>query len=57
MKSLVAQASRRSGVHKARYRGKPKTFLQHVLTAMAINLIRLYAWYTEQTTMAAGPHA
>lgn len=57
MKSLVAQASRRSGVHKARYRGKPKTFLQHVLTAMAINLIRLYAWYTEQTAMAAGPHA
>lgn len=44
VEGLISQASARSDIHNARYRGKPKTFLQHVLTAMAINLIRLDAW-------------
>lgn len=50
VESLIAQASRISDIHHARYRGKPKTFLQHTLTAMAINLIRLDAWLTDSTT-------
>jgi transposase len=31
-------------VRRARYRGLPKTHLQHVLTALATNLLRLDAW-------------
>ena len=50
VESLISQASRRSHLHHARYRGKPKTFLQHVLIAMAINLIRVDAWLTGTTT-------
>jgi len=33
-----------TGVFRARYRGLPKTHLQHVLTAVATNLLRLDAW-------------
>src|SRR5215217_1270801 len=50
VESLISQASRLSDVHHARYRGKPKTFLQHTLTAMAITLIRLDAWLTGVAT-------
>ena len=50
VESLISQASRLSDVHHARYRGKPKTFLQHTLTAMAINLIRVDAWLTGVAT-------
>jgi Transposase DDE domain len=35
VESLIAQACWLSDLHHARYRGKPKTFLQHTLTAMA----------------------
>jgi hypothetical protein len=50
VESLISQASRLSDVHHARYRGKPKTHLQHVLTALAINLVRLDAWLTGAAT-------
>jgi hypothetical protein len=50
VESLISQASRLSDVHHARYRGKPKTFLQHTLTAMAVNLIRLDSWLTGAVT-------
>jgi len=33
-----------TGVRRARYRGLPKTHLQHVLTAVATSLLRLAAW-------------
>ena len=44
IESTHAQAIRRSGLRRARYRGLAKTHLQHVLTATAINLLRLEAW-------------
>ncbi|OKI46051.1 hypothetical protein [Micromonospora sp. CB01531] len=31
----------------ARYRGLPKTHLQHVASAAALNLIRLDAWFND----------
>jgi hypothetical protein len=46
VKSLISQASRLSDVHHARYCGLAKTHLQHVLTALAINLVRVDAWLT-----------
>jgi transposase len=50
VESLIAQASRLSDLHQARYRGMAKTHLQHVLTALAINLVRVDAWLTGITT-------
>jgi transposase len=44
IEGTIAQASRRGGVHQTRYRGLAKTHLQHVLTALALNLVRVDAW-------------
>src|SRR5215216_2773790 len=44
VEGTIAQATRRSDVHQARYRGLAKTHLQHVLTALALNLVRVDAW-------------
>jgi transposase len=40
-----AQAVRRSGLRHSRYLGLAKTHLQHVATAVAINLVRLGEWW------------
>jgi IS5 family transposase len=50
VEGLIAQASRRSDLHQARYRGLAKTHLQHTLTALAINLVRVDAWLTGAAT-------
>jgi hypothetical protein len=31
-------------VRRSRYLGQPKTHLQHILSAVALNLLRLNAW-------------
>jgi transposase len=41
------QANRRCDLRHARYIGRAKTHLQHLLTAIAINLLRLVAWLCE----------
>jgi hypothetical protein len=46
IQGTMSQASRRCDVHHARYKGLTKTHLQHVLTAMALNLVRIDAWLT-----------
>jgi transposase len=50
VESLISQASRRSDLHQARYRGLAKIHLQHVLTALALNLVRVDAWLTGVAT-------
>jgi transposase len=40
-----AQALRRCDLRQARYVGLPKTSLQHVLTAVAVNVVRLTEWW------------
>ena len=50
VESLISQASRLSDLHQARYRGLAKTHLQHVLTALALNLVRVDAWLTGAAT-------
>jgi transposase len=40
----ISQAVRALGVRRARYRGAAKPHLQHVLTAAAINLVRVGIW-------------
>ena len=42
-----AQAVRRMGLRRARYDGLDKTHVQHVLTAVAINLVRIDAILTQ----------
>jgi len=51
IESTHAQAVKRSGLRRTRYRGLPKTHLQHVITAAAINLLRIAAW-TDGTPLA-----
>lgn len=57
VEGTFAQGNRRSDLRHARYIGLAKTHLQHVITAVAINLLRVIAWVMEvpraQTRMAA----
>lgn len=40
-----AQAVRRCGLRRCRYVGLAKTRLQHVITAAAVNLVRVAEWF------------
>jgi hypothetical protein len=46
VEGTMGQASHVTGIRHARYTGLPKTRLQHLAAATAINVIRLDAWYT-----------
>jgi transposase len=46
VEGLMAQATHVTGIRRARYLGLPKTTLEHNIAAVAINLIRLDAWWT-----------
>lgn len=45
VESTIAQATKVTNVRRARYRGLPKTRLDHNVKAAALNLIRLDAWW------------
>ena len=47
VEGTISQGVRRCDLRHARYRGLEKTRLQHVATAVAINLCRLDDWWTE----------
>jgi IS5 family transposase len=46
VEATYAQALRRCGLRRSRYYGQAKTHLQHLLTATALNLLRLGNWLT-----------
>ena len=46
VEGLMAQATHVTGIRRARYLGLPRTTLEHNIAAVAINLIRLDAWWT-----------
>ncbi|PWR14698.1 IS1182 family transposase [Micromonospora sicca] len=48
VEGTISQAIAITGIRHARYRGLPKTRLQHAFTAIALNLIRLDAWWNRQ---------
>ncbi|MFI0979744.1 transposase [Streptomyces sp. NPDC021093] len=48
VEGAVAQASRRSDIHHARYRGLDRARLQRVLTALAISIVRIDSWLKGQ---------
>jgi hypothetical protein len=45
VEGTMAQATHVTGIRRARYAGLPKTRLEHLAAATAINCIRLDAWY------------
>jgi transposase len=44
IEGTFSQTTRKSNLHRARYRGMPKTHLQLVVTATATNVVRLISW-------------
>src|SRR5512144_1427272 len=52
IEGTLSQGVRAFGLRRARYRGLVKTPLQHLATAAAINLDRLFAWLTERPRAA-----
>jgi transposase len=46
IEATLEQGVRLAGLRVCRYLGLPKTRLQHILTAAALNLVRLDAWIT-----------
>lgn len=48
VEGTISQAVHMSGLRDARYRGLPKTHLQHLATAAALNLARSIAWLEEK---------
>lgn len=49
VEATIAQSIKVTDTRHARYHGLPKTTLEHAFKAAALNLIRLYAWWTDQT--------
>lgn len=45
IEGTLSRAVRKSDLHRSRYVGLRKTHLQHILTAVAINLARLAEWF------------
>ena len=48
VEGTLSQAVRAFGLRRCRYIGLAKTQLQHVFTAIAINIVRVDAWLTER---------
>ncbi|KAB8333760.1 IS1182 family transposase [Scytonema tolypothrichoides VB-61278] len=44
VESMISQAVRACELRRTRYSGQARTHLQHIVTVVAINLIRLVAW-------------
>lgn len=47
IEGTISQSVRAFGARRTRYRGLPKTHLQQVVTAVAINIRRLIAWFDD----------
>ncbi|MER5914501.1 IS1182 family transposase [Streptomyces sp. NPDC001982] len=45
VEGTIRQAAAVTGIHQARYRGLAKVHLDHVCSAVALNLIRIDAWW------------
>jgi transposase len=44
IEGVHAQGVRRMGLRRSRYIGEPRTHLQHVVTATAMNMCRVHDW-------------
>lgn len=58
IEATLSQNVRTYGLRRTRYRGLPKTHVQHVLTGLACNITRITDWITDPTrTRQAPSHA
>ncbi len=57
VEGTVAQATRSCGVRYARYVGEQRTHLQHLMTAAAINMVRILRWLAGEPKAATRPNA
>lgn len=48
IEGTLSQGTRAFELRRSRYLGEAKTHLQHLATAAAINLVRLFAWFEER---------
>ncbi len=48
IEGTIRQATAVTGTRRARYRGLAKTHLEHIYSAVALNLIRLNAWWNDR---------
>jgi transposase len=55
IEATLSQATRTAALRYARYRGLNKVHLQHVLTAIAINLRRVLAWLAQPAYLPRKP--
>ncbi len=55
VEGTISQGTRAFGLRRCRYRGFDKTRLQHIITACAINLVRVWEWWTEAYTLGTSP--
>jgi transposase len=55
IEATLSQATRTLALRDARYRGLAKTHLQHVFTAIAINLRRILAWLDQPAYLPRKP--
>jgi len=55
IEGTISQGVRRLGLRRSRYLGLEKTRLQHMATAAAINLIRVYDWLSGERPVHAAP--
>jgi transposase len=47
IEGTLSQGVRRCNLRRARYSGLAKTHLQHIITAVALNVVRVLAWHAE----------
>ncbi|MET7565657.1 hypothetical protein ABZS95_36840 [Streptomyces sp. NPDC005479] len=52
---LIPAADRTCGLRRTRYRGLPKTHVQHVLTGLACNVTRITDWIVDPTRPRRAP--
>ncbi len=55
IEGTISQGTRAFGLRFCRYRGFQKTRLQHILTACAMNLVRVWEWWTDAYTFGTSP--
>ncbi len=55
IEGTISQGTRAFGLRCCRYRGFAKTRLQHIITAAAINLVRVWEWWTEAYSFGTRP--
>lgn len=57
VEGTIAQATRSCGIRSARYIGDQRTHLQHLMTAAAINIVRILRWLAGEPKAATRPNA